>query len=192
MARRASGPQQIAASQPSLRISSDPPRPASQHEIREKEKQVAALDLREATLRVLRLPAVADKTFLVAIGDVPQLRNVLSNPELDAADKAAVLACRLAWNHPLPDGNKRAAWACLVLFIDLNDGAWDPDLAVDPVAGRREALADAPRAGVQGRRLEGLALLAADEEEELVAADAHRGHDVPRNRREISAALSGA
>jgi death-on-curing protein len=24
-------------------------------------------------------------------------------------DKAAVLACRIAWNHPLPDGNKRAA-----------------------------------------------------------------------------------
>lgn len=45
----------------------------------------------------------------------------------DTYDKAAVLACRLAWNHPLPDGNKRAAWACLVLFIDLNGGHWDPD-----------------------------------------------------------------
>jgi death on curing protein len=42
----------------------------------------------------------------------------------DVFDKAAVLACRIAWNHPLPDGNKRAAWACLVLFIDLNDGQW--------------------------------------------------------------------
>jgi F-type H+-transporting ATPase subunit delta len=29
--------------------------------------------------------------FVAAIADVPQLRNVLSNPELDAADKAAVL-----------------------------------------------------------------------------------------------------
>lgn len=45
----------------------------------------------------------------------------------DQYDKAAVLACRLAWNHPLPDGNKRAAWACLVLFIDLNGGRWHPD-----------------------------------------------------------------
>ncbi len=45
----------------------------------------------------------------------------------DVYDKAAVLVCRLAWNHPLPDGNKRAAWAALVLFIDLNDGTWDPD-----------------------------------------------------------------
>ena len=42
-------------------------------------------------------------------------------------DKAAVLTCRLAWNHPLPDGNKRAAWAALVLFLDLNDATWDPD-----------------------------------------------------------------
>ena len=46
-------------------------------------------------------------------------------PEL--IDKAAVLMCRLAWNHPLPDGNKRAAWASLVMFVDLNGGSWDPD-----------------------------------------------------------------
>ena len=54
----------------------------------------------------------------------------------DVYDKAAVLACRIAWNHPLPDGNKRAAWACLVLFIDLNGGSWndsqpDTDQAVE-------------------------------------------------------------
>ncbi len=45
----------------------------------------------------------------------------------DVYDKAAVLVCRLAWNHPLPDGNKRAAWAALVMIIDLNDGTWEPD-----------------------------------------------------------------
>ena len=45
----------------------------------------------------------------------------------DIYDKAAVLACRLAWNHPLPDGNKRAAWAALLMFVDLNDGRWTPD-----------------------------------------------------------------
>jgi len=44
----------------------------------------------------------------------------------DVFDKAAVLNCRLAWNHPLPDGNKRAAWAALVMFIDLNGGQWNP------------------------------------------------------------------
>ncbi|MCY3634379.1 MAG: Fic family protein [bacterium] len=42
-------------------------------------------------------------------------------------DKAAVLCWRLARNHPLPDGNKRAAWAALVVFIDLNSGRWSPE-----------------------------------------------------------------
>ena len=45
----------------------------------------------------------------------------------DIVDKAAVLCWRLARNHPLPDGNKRAAWASLVMFIDLNSGRWLPD-----------------------------------------------------------------
>ena len=45
----------------------------------------------------------------------------------DIYDKAAVLVCRLAWNHPLIDGNKRAAWASLVMFVDLNGGAFDPE-----------------------------------------------------------------
>jgi death on curing protein len=35
-------------------------------------------------------------------------------------DKAAVLAVRIARNHPLPDGNKRLAWSCLTLFCALN------------------------------------------------------------------------
>lgn len=46
---------------------------------------------------------------------------------VEVADKAAVLVCRLAWNHPLPDGNKRAAWAALVMFLDFNGARWDPD-----------------------------------------------------------------
>ena len=35
-------------------------------------------------------------------------------------DKAAVLIVRLARNDPLPDGNKRAAWVSLRLFVELN------------------------------------------------------------------------
>ena len=57
-------------------------------------------------------------------------------------DKAAVLVCRLTWNHPLPDGNKRAAWASLVMFIDLNGGAWDPDPPdIDEAEGAMLAIA---------------------------------------------------
>jgi death-on-curing protein len=45
----------------------------------------------------------------------------------DLIQKAAVLTCHLAWNHPLPDGNKRASWACLVMFLELNGVVWNPD-----------------------------------------------------------------
>ena len=34
--------------------------------------------------------------------------------------KASVLCTRIARNHPLPDGNKRLAWICMVIFCDLN------------------------------------------------------------------------
>lgn len=33
----------------------------------------------------------------------------------------------MAWNHPQLDGNKRAAWAALVMFIDLDGDQWHPD-----------------------------------------------------------------
>ncbi|MEI6231401.1 MAG: Fic family protein [Actinomycetes bacterium] len=51
----------------------------------------------------------------------------------DFVDKAAVLIVRLARNHPLPDGNKRAAWVSLRLFVDINGWAWDPQPSVDDV-----------------------------------------------------------
>ena len=38
-----------------------------------------------------------------------------------------MLASHLAWNHALIDGNKRASWASLVMFLDLNGVVWDPD-----------------------------------------------------------------
>lgn len=44
----------------------------------------------------------------------------------DFVDKAAVLLVRLARNHPLPDGNKRAAWVSLRLFVEINDWIWEP------------------------------------------------------------------
>jgi death-on-curing protein len=46
-------------------------------------------------------------------------------------DKAAVLVVRLARNHPLPDGNKRAAWVSLRLLIDINDWTWEPQPLID-------------------------------------------------------------
>jgi death-on-curing protein len=49
----------------------------------------------------------------------------------DFIDKAAVLLVRLAKNHPLRDGNKRAAWVTLRLFIDMNGWSWTPYPSID-------------------------------------------------------------
>ena len=42
----------------------------------------------------------------------------------DFVDKAAVLLVRLAKNHPLPDGNKRAAWVSMRMFVEMNGWEW--------------------------------------------------------------------
>ena len=44
----------------------------------------------------------------------------------DFVVKAAILCSRLLRNHPLPDGNKRAAWVSLQEFIERNEHDWDP------------------------------------------------------------------
>lgn len=49
----------------------------------------------------------------------------------DFINKAAVLLVRLTKNHPLLDGNKRAAWVTLRLFIDMNGWSWNPYPSVD-------------------------------------------------------------
>ena len=60
----------------------------------------------------------------------------------DFETKAAVLCWHLVKNHPLPDGNKRAAWAALVMFVDLDDGAWAPEPpAVDEAEAAMIAIA---------------------------------------------------
>ncbi len=46
-------------------------------------------------------------------------------------EKAAVLLTRLTKNHPLPDGNKRAAWVALRVFMELNDWEWVSYPSVD-------------------------------------------------------------
>ncbi len=54
----------------------------------------------------------------------------------DFIDKAAVLLVRLAKNHPLLDGNKRAAWVTLRLFIEMNGWTWRTYPGVDEAEQR--------------------------------------------------------
>ena len=51
----------------------------------------------------------------------------------DVFSKAAILGIRIAMNHPLPDGNKRLAWAAVHIFHRINDFAlsFTDDEAVD-------------------------------------------------------------
>ncbi len=42
-----------------------------------------------------------------------------------------MLIVRLAKNHPLPDGNKRAAWVALRVFIEINNWHWSTRPTVD-------------------------------------------------------------
>jgi death on curing protein len=39
-------------------------------------------------------------------------------------EKASVLAWHLIRNHPLPDGNKRTAFLCLLEFLARNERSW--------------------------------------------------------------------
>ncbi len=50
---------------------------------------------------------------------------------IDFIEKASVLVTHLAKNHPLPDGNKRAAWVALRLFIEINGWSWKPTPSID-------------------------------------------------------------
>ena len=67
----------------------------------------------------------------------------------DFVDKAAVLVVRLAGNHPLPDGNKRAAWVALRAFVDQNGWTWDPKPTLD---SRTRSMLRSPSPPASGKR----------------------------------------
>ena len=66
---------------------------------------------------------------------VVELRHVvLAAPASGGLCSLGLLAARLAKNHPLPDGNKRAAWLAMIEFIERNGYELDqpkPAEAVD-------------------------------------------------------------
>lgn len=66
------------------------------------------------------------------------------------AVRAAELVTRLARNHPLPDGNKRAAFLTMVTYLNANGLMWAPeDIELD--AGMVEAIAAGEVAAEQVR-----------------------------------------
>jgi death on curing protein len=74
-----------------------------------------------------------DEDTIVKVADLGLADSALHAPSAafgdrefyeDFVDKAAVLVVRLTRNHPLPDGNKRAAWVSMRMFIDMNGWSW--------------------------------------------------------------------
>lgn len=63
-------------------------------------------------------PGVRDMGMLESALARPQHRALYGTP--DAADLAASYAFGLARNHPFVDGNKRAAFVALEVFLELN------------------------------------------------------------------------
>jgi len=89
---------------------------------------VRYLSLAEALL-VAEAVTGLDPTTLARSSRLELLDSALHAPQAGFGDedfypslveKAAVLAVRLARNHPLLDGNKRLAWQSLTLFLSLN------------------------------------------------------------------------
>jgi death-on-curing protein len=70
----------------------------------------------------------------------------------DFVDKAAVPLVRLAKNHPLLDGNKRAAWVTLRLFIEMNGWTHGAAIRVSTRPNRRCALWRAVNGARNGRQ----------------------------------------
>jgi death-on-curing protein len=87
----------------------------------------AVLDVRAEVLALTTDLALADSALNAPAASYG---GVELYPEF--AMKAAVLCSRLCRNHPLVDGNKRAAYESLREFVGRNDMAWTDPEGDDP------------------------------------------------------------
>jgi death-on-curing protein len=78
------------------------------------------LDLAELACQEQTRIAVRDLGLLSSAVHRPQSRMFGVEAYTDLFEKAAALLHSLAVNHPLVDGNKRMAWMCTVVFLDLS------------------------------------------------------------------------
>jgi death-on-curing protein len=81
-------------------------------------------------LELAELVTNVDAKMLVHTTNINSLDSAINAPRatFDAVDlyqsfgdKAAVLCCRIIWNHALIDGNKRLGWLALMMFCALNE-----------------------------------------------------------------------
>lgn len=98
-----------------------------------------------------------DPPIVRTIIDVPLAESALAAPAAGFGEhehypamprKVAVLLQRIASNHALPDGNKRTALLCAIIFSNLNGLAWDPPSGDDPEGTETAEVVEAAAAGV--------------------------------------------
>jgi death on curing protein len=83
------------------------------------------LDIHEEQLALFGGPSgLRDPGLLQSALDRPRNRFVYG--EVDLAALAAAYAFGIARNHPFVDGNKRTAFATMIVFLGLNDIAFAP------------------------------------------------------------------
>lgn len=80
--------------------------------------EIAAELLGTSAEQIARLPRIALADSALA---APRAGFGDQDAYPDLIEKAAVLVEHLARNHPLPDGNKRAAFLSVWIFMGLND-----------------------------------------------------------------------
>lgn len=98
-----------------------------------------------------------DPSTVRKVINVPLAESALGAPAAGFGDheeyptlpmKVAVLLQRIAGNHAMPDGNKRTALLCAILFSNLNGLAWEPPPADDPDGSETAEVVEAAAAGV--------------------------------------------
>ncbi|MFW6693459.1 type II toxin-antitoxin system death-on-curing family toxin [Streptomyces sp. MAR4 CNX-425] len=106
-----------------------------------------ALDLAELACAGQRV-VVRDLGLLTSALGRPQSQMFGIEAYPGLVEKAAALLQSLTTNHPLVDGNKRTAWMCTVVFLDINGVDMldiDPErafgLVIDIAAGKTEDVA---------------------------------------------------
>ena len=92
-----------------------------------------ALDIHAEQLALFGGPeGVRDRSLLESA--LARAQNKFAYGEMSLAALAAAYAFGVARNHPFVDGNKRAAFACMIVFLGLNDIDFDVDPAMAAAA----------------------------------------------------------
>jgi prophage maintenance system killer protein len=108
-------------------------------------------------LRAASVALQTDPSIVRPMINVPLAESALGAPASGFGDhelypslpmKVAILLQRIASNHALPDGNKRTALLCAILFSNLNGLAWDPPGGDDPDGAETAEVVEAAAAGV--------------------------------------------